>query len=444
MLENKQPDPTSGYAAIACRLTSVRPHPNGDRIRLARVLGNQVVIGLDHQDGELGVFFGPDGALSHEFCVVNGLYTASARASLGLPPLAEGETPGFFDTKRRVRAQRFRGERSDGIWLPVESLTAFGQTDRVKEGDTFTEFGGSAICAKYINPATRRALGVQQARSRRELATFPKHDITTQFRFVADQLPDDAIIYVSEKLHGTSGRTALAFERPNPKWWQRLFNIQPAGIYTKLDGSKNVILQRTDSRNSWYGTDDFRLGHTKNLALRKAECIYFEIVGYVHGSTPIMPAHDVTKTGLKDIFKTYGPTIHYTYGCPEGESRIYVYRICQLNEDGLGVDLSWPQLVARCAELGLAHVPLLAGPLTKVSLSSTWPDLGFHDAVRRTVEMLTDGPSTLNPAQIREGVVVRIESKIGTAQLKNKSHAFGVLEGYLADTSDFVDPEVVS
>ena len=221
----------------------------------------------------------------------------------------------------------------------------------------------------------------------------------------------------------------------------------------------------------WYGTNDFRHEVVKDLILHKGELIFFEIVGYVNSgftcreheyldnfpqegliagpqagcskcspATPIMPPHDVTKTGLKEIQKKYGDTINYTYACPKGTRRIYVYKIAHVNEDGKMVELAWPAMVGRCLELGLAHVPLLFGPTTLSHLAHIH-STGGHEALRRTVESLCEGESTLNSAQIREGVVVRVESKDGVAQLKQKQFVFGVLEGYLSEDESFVDPE---
>src|SRR5688572_8565759 len=89
------------YEAIVARVKT-RPHPNADRVQLGDVLGYQVVVCLDTQDGELGVFFPVDGQLSHEFCLANRLYVK--HPDTGEP------MGGYFDAKRRVRAQRFRGE----------------------------------------------------------------------------------------------------------------------------------------------------------------------------------------------------------------------------------------------------------------------------------------------------------------------------------------------
>ena len=209
--------------------------------------------------------------------------------------------------------------------------------------------------------------------------------------------------------------------------------------YRYLNGSKNVILEKAEERQSWYGTDAFRYKATEGLSLHKGEVLYFELVGWAAEATPIMPPHDVTKTGLKELRAQYGDTIHYTYGCPQGTCRLYVYKIAMVNPDGVAVELSWPEMVRRCRELGLAHVPLLEGPI----LASN-PDVCLLLDLRNVVDKHTTGPSTLSPIQIREGVVVRVESTQGITHIKHKSFEFGVLEGYLSESEEFVDPEEVS
>jgi len=436
------------YTAIIT-VAHVRPHPNADKLQLATCLGNQVVVGLDTKEGDLGIFFPTDGQLSHEYCVANNLYTLSAQAKLGLTPAPAG----YLSDKRRVRAQRFRGERSDGLWLPLSSLSWTGvSTDSLKEGDSFTEFGGYGIALKYYTPATLRAMRGGTPRTRKENPCFPKHEDTKQFRFFADSVPEDSVIYITEKLHGTSGRYGYVLDETPLSSWKKFLNtnlfhrgfFKEKSEYTYLNGSRNVTLGSSkDSNGGFYGTNNFRHEVTAGLSLHKGEIIFFEIVGWVNDGTPIMPPHDVTKTGLKDIQKTYGDKIEYIYGQPVGTRKIYVYAIKNVNEDGILVELSWQAMVGRCNQLGLSHVPLLWGPTTLGHLAHIHSCDG-REALRRQVELLTDGPSILSTAQIREGVVVRVESKDGVSQLKQKQFAFGVLEGFWKEQEEAIDLEEIS
>lgn len=89
------------YQAFVCKLQNVRPHSNADKIKLATVYGGQIVVGLEQQDGELGVYFPTDGQLSTEFCSNNNLFRHS---ELNI----DKEIRGYFEDNRRIRTQKFR------------------------------------------------------------------------------------------------------------------------------------------------------------------------------------------------------------------------------------------------------------------------------------------------------------------------------------------------
>lgn len=232
------------YQVVVCKASNVRKHSNADFLNLATCLGNQVVVGLDTPEGLLGIFAPTDGQFSDQFCRENNLYNASARVKLDLPPV---EKPGFFDFNRRIRSQRFRGEKSDGIFLPLDCLQWTGaDCSTLKEGDSFTEFGGYTIATKYYTPATLRALKGGTVKTRKENKCFPKNEDVKQFRFVADDIPEDSVIYLSEKLHGTSQRIGFVLSDVKLPIWKvyinRVFKMFPEQEYKLLIGSKNVIL----------------------------------------------------------------------------------------------------------------------------------------------------------------------------------------------------------
>lgn len=406
------------YKAYVAKLQNVRRHPNADRIQLASVLGNQVVIGLEHQDGELGVYFPIDGQLSQEFCEKNDL--------IGYVDEQGNKKGGFFDHKRRVRAQKFRGEKSEGFWCPLSTFSYLDYS--FKEGESFTEINGHAICNKYYTPQTLRQLQ-QRGSARRKSEYFLEHVDTEQYRFCKKDIQNGAVVWVTEKLHGTSGRVGYLLDDVKLPWWKQMINkfypVFPAKAYTRLNGSRRVVLQ--ENHVGYHGSDKFRLDLTENLQLHRGETIYFEIVGYVNGA-PIMQQN----IGDRDLQKTFGDRMIYSYGCNPDECKMFVYRITSTNEDGVVTELSWPQVTRRCAELGVDSVPRLANVIYDQTWSSTLDAL---------IEELTEGISTLD-AHIREGVVLRVEQPDGkTLFLKNKSFTFGLLEGYIKDQDSYVDME---
>ena len=436
------------YKALVARI-SIRPHPNADRLQLGTIQGHQVVVDLTTPDGELGVFFPCDGQLSAEMCRVHNLIG-------GTDPVTGKHTGGYFPKNRRVRAQKFRGEKSDGYYCPLSWLAWTGyDLTLLKEGDAFDELNGQPICQKYYTPATLTAMGRQRrgqsAVPRRIM--FPPHVDTAQWRYHNRNVPRDSVIYISEKLHGTSGRYGHVAEVKPLPWFRRIVNKLAGGDGTVIDwkhlhGSRNVILN--DDQPGFYGTNEFRRDVVGDLQLHQGEVLYYEIVGDVTTGTPIMPAHPI-KDELKDLKKQYGARMEYRYGTVPGERKLFVYRITQINEQGREIELSWPQVVGRCKELGLQTVPVLATALAAPPNNNhTWLFLNGEgtwlsaSGINPVVETLTDGESTLDSRHIREGVVVRIESSEGIKFLKNKSFAFGVLEGYIKDIDTYVDLEEAS
>lgn len=358
-----------------------------------------MVVGLDAQDGELGVYFPSDGVLSHEFCVANNLYNASARQKLGL---GDGPT-GFFDHHRRVRTQGFRGEKSDGFWLPLTCL-AFLTNHVGNEGFMFDTIDGHQICSKWTtrkpasnNPANRRKA------PKGELIGFPKHMDTDQWDYYKQEIPHGSLITLTEKLHGTSHRVGLVLDDERA-WWQFW---KPR--YRIVHGTRNVV--QTDKSVGYYTDESFRERAVGQLeGIRKGEVLFGEIVGFVNADSTIMPSVKVDKKELPEVHQTFGDTVYYHYGCKPGEAQFWVYRIVQFNEDGQGVELSHAQVVRRAEDLGLNVVPFLDR-----LIYSCYDDAVMAD--QRIIDAMHGGDwatSYIHPDQLSEGVVIRVDSPLGT------------------------------
>jgi hypothetical protein len=411
------------YKAIISRIT-VRPHPNADRLQLGNCYGHQVVTGLNAKSGDIGIFFPPDGQLSLEYCEENKLLKKDG---------------GYFDDNRRVRAQKFRQEKSEGLWMPISSLDYTGAFD-VSVGDMLDILNGHAICNKYETKRTRVAGNKNRNRVAVHNMYFKKHIDTEQFRFFKESIPDNSYIIITEKLHGTSGRYGHVLCETPRKWWQRLLRIKPKLEYSYLLGSRNVILNskvNPYTGESYYGNEQFRYDSVHGLTLHKGETIYYELVGDCGVDKPIMPAHPVKD---KEVKAKYGESMRYQYGQLPGTTGLYVYRITMVNEEGVVTELSWQQVKQRCHELGLKYTPELKSVFYNKEHEVSSPEYTMEN----WVNLETEGPSTLDPTHIREGVVIRVEHETGTRWYKNKSFTFGVLEGYIKDDDNYEDTEEAS
>lgn len=431
------------YEAIVTKLTNVRDHPNADKLKLATVSGFQIVVGLDAVEGEMGIFFPCDGQLSEEYAEKNDLigYT---------DPVTGVKRGGYFAKNRRVRSQKFRGEKSDGYFASLNSVAYTGvKMDTLVDGFTFSELNGKVICQKYYTPATLKAMKGGTQKTRKEYPTFPKHIDTEKYQYLRD-IPNDAIIYITEKLHGTSGRFGyVSVERKHKRSWLRKILGRPEKVtrdYEYLSGTRNVVLDGGGDRNGYYNDESFRTIAVKGLQghLHKGEVIYFELVGYTTDGGLIMPEVDTEVLKDKEITKRYGKKMRYSYGTGIGQTALYVYRIAQVNEDGILFELPWNQVIARCRELGIKHVPEVWAPIIyRRDYDDDMPD-GLKGWLDLIINNMMEGSSLLDDRHIREGVVLRIESEHGTTFVKSKSFTFGVLEGYIKEKDDYVDMEEAS
>lgn len=434
------------YKAIVTRLKNVRPHGNADRVKLATCVGNQVVIGLDSEDDELGVYFPSDGQLSHEFCYHNSIYRDS---SLNLDP----KKTGMFDINRRVRAQRFRGEISDGFWVPLSNFDFLGKIVWV-EGFEFEELNGTPICSKYINPATLKIARENQGKKTKAAKTsvmFKEHFDTAHFGKEAHRFDFGQTIVVTEKLHGTSGRVGhVLVERENLSLVERIAKFFGAKIqeseWKYLNGTRRVVLE--ESSGSQFHDPTIRDKAFKLFEgnLRKGETVFFEIVGYESTGAFIMPSVDTERIGDKEFVKTYGKSMAYTYGCAPTECKVFVYRMTMTDTDGHSVDYSWEDVVKRCKEIGVDTVPHIR-TLSFEELREADMKQGGNGELRdlkeqfsKMVEEYGAGPSVIDGNHIKEGVCVRIEGGLNNQTMKFKSFEFKVLEGILKDAG-VVDTE---
>lgn len=416
------------YQAVVAKIATFKhPDPEVNRIQCGFVCGSQVIVSLETKDGELGVFFPSDGQLSEEFAKANDLI---ARKD------ADGnKVGGYFDDKRRVRGQNFRGVKSEGFWVPL-SYFAFTKFDltKVKEGDMFDELGGVKICNKYFTKATLAAIGTKK--KIKFNVDMPEHGETTQFRFI--QVKPGSVIHVTEKEHGTSFRygnvmTYTPYTKLIDKVMKFLGFIKGDYIEKRayVLGTRRAILPKAteyDFGGGFYGNGDPYTIAPKQLygKLMDDEIVYGEVVGYLKTGAALF-SQNTEK--LPEIKKQYGKDMIFSYGNVQGSARLRVYRITQH-----GRELTHFEMVKRCEQLGVETVKFIESIVFD----------GNRDALNARIASLLEGPSLVDIRHMREGVCLRIENEDGIKIVKAKSWSFGVLEGYLKDNAEYVDAEEVA
>lgn len=451
------------YNAYITKLTNVRKHPNADRLQLGDCFGNTVCVNLDYAEGEIGVYFPTDGQLSEEFCEQNNLVRKKDDAGNNIG--------GYMDpTKRNVTAIRLRGEKSDGLFLPLSALAYTGvNLDDLNIGLAFTVINSHEICRKYIprRNSSRQSCNVGN-RTRKKKAPvaplFAEHADTEQLAYNLSAFRPGDEIEITLKMHGTSGRTARL---PVLKGYRRtlldrIFRREGTPIYEDgyVSGTRRVVLK--DYEGGFYGDNAFREQHSKVFEgkLMKGETVYYEIVGFTASGAPIMGDGNNEKVG-KDFVKEYGKTTTFSYGChPEGkvmkygedekgkfaipvavpQSDIYVYRMTMTNDEGFVVEYTPDFMRYRCEQMGVKTVPVFwKGIIEGKRIENN--EITPGEWIKNIAEGFYEGPDPIGKTHVREGVVVRIINRPKFCAYKHKNFEFKVLEGIIKDTAAAPDME---
>lgn len=435
----------SNYEAIVAKIDSVLPIPNADNIQIGKVLGETVIIGKDIEVGTIGIFFCAGTQLSDNYCKFNNLYRDTSKNSRATAKA------GFFDDNRRVRAQPFLKVKSEGLFMPLNSLE-FAGLHFLQLGDKFESLGGVQICNKYVNPKTKEAQGNSATKAAKKDLTphFKEHVETGQYRYNTHLLQVGDLISFQSKKHGTSGRYAytkvITPDVPAKTFWQKVVSIfksekveQPESQYEYVAGTRRTVL-KNENQEGFHGSEGYRFEILEQLKpyLTKGMEIYVEIVGYVNGR-PIMPVHSTKDLKDKAISKKYGDEVVYKYGCVQGEYKFHIYRITLTTEDGNAIDFTQKQLVQWCNDRGL-------DPAYDVVPAIVYD--GNLEALNALVDELTERPHLLtedyhDQSHVSEGIIVRVDRGTQTPLfLKSKSYVFKVMEGIASEKE--VDTEDAS
>ena len=453
------------YNAYVTRIKNLRKHPNADRLQLGECFGNTVCVNLDYIDNQLGIYFPCDGQLSVEFAEANNLLRKKDDAGNNIG--------GYMDvSKRNVTAIRLRGEKSDGLFLPLTCLETFGDVSALKEGDVINTFNGHEICCKYIPRRNHRQGHVSEGNRTRKKKVdvaplFAEHADTEQLAYNLGAFKPGDEIEITLKMHGTSQRTGYlpvfkGYKRTFKDWFLRREGT-PIYEWGYVSGTRRTVLDNYDG--GYYGSNEFREQHSKTFEgkLWKGETVYYEVVGFTHTGAPIMAEGNNEKLG-KDFVKQYGKTTVFSYGCsPNGkgepacywddektqpamiplipQSDIYVYRMTMTNEDGAVIEYTPDFMRYRCEQMGVKCVPVMWKGIIPddYSIISKYLDeynevqadfKFFLDAgsyVKEIAERYYDGPDPIGKTHIREGVVVRILNRPKFCAYKHKNFSFKVL-----------------
>ena len=380
-------------------------------MKLAECFGNTVCVGLDAYEGEIILYFPTDGQLSVEYCEYNNLVRKKDDAGNNIG--------GYMDPdKRNVKAIKLRGEKSDGLVMPLSSLAyCYDEVQKpdaavvnLSIGDSITVVNGHEICQKYIPRHTVRtgqySEGNRTRKHKVDIAPlFAEHADTEQLAYNLGAFKPGDEIEITLKMHGTSQRTGylpvlkgykqdfwgkvLSCVKPKSKFAKKLIAkaetlATPIYDWDYVTGTRRVVLDGYDG--GFYGSNAFREQHAKIFdgKLMKNETIYYEVVGFTTTGQPIMATASNKKLNDKEFVKQYGEETVFSYGCSpcsreeqihflteddgpglcdyksciKPQSDIYVYRMTMTNEDGFVVEYTPDFMRYRCEQMGVKTVPV--------------------------------------------------------------------------------------
>lgn len=454
------------YNAYITRIKNLHKHPNADRLQIGECFGNAIIVSMEYEDNQLGIYFPSDGQLSVEFAEANNLLRKKDENGNNIG--------GYMDPdKRNVTAIKLRGEKSDGLFLPLKSLESFGDITTLREGDRIDNFNGHEICCKYVpRKQNRRGHYSEGNKTRKKKVPvaplFAEHADTEQLAYNLCAFKPGDEVEITLKMHGTSQRTGYL---PTLKGYKRTIldkilrrDGKPIYDWGYVSGTRRTVLENFEG--GYYGSNEFREAHSKFFEgkLNKGEEIFYEVVGFTHTGAPIMASGDNKKLNDKEFVKQYGQTTVFSYGCDSsvdvntpqdfGEdhvetvhkltSDIYVYRMTMTNEDGFTVEYTPDFMRYRCEQMGVKTVPVMwkgVIPSFYEVVSNDGTLVTEGEWIKEKAEKFYDGPDPVGKTHIREGVVVRIINRPKFCAYKHKNWYFKALEGIVKVEAEAPDME---
>lgn len=360
----------TNYCATVIKINKLISLENCNNVQAAIILGNQVIVSNNVKEGDKGLFFIPETQLSKEFLYWNNLYRKSE--------LNEIQTEkGYFEENGRVRCQKFRGNNSEGFYIPLYSLNAFLSEEEINSlvpGDEFNVVKGKGlteteICKKYIpkNTKTSGAPGSKQGKKPKESrivdGQFHFHQDTSLLFKNLHMIDPLSLVSVTYKLHGTSGISSRIFCKKKLKVIPRFLKWLGADIvtseYDNIYSSRKVIKNADINPNAkhFYDFDIWQHAHNSvKYALQDGMTLYYEVVGYLPTGAMIQKDYDY---GYTNPLEDYSPQDAVKYFEEGDHYGVYIYRITYTSPSGQVYEFSAKQVQQYCKKMGLKVVPEL-------------------------------------------------------------------------------------
>lgn len=343
----------SNYCCVVVQLNNFVELSGLDKLQSAIILNNHVIVSKEIKNNDVGLFFPIETKLSNDFLKNNNLYSNKDKN-------IDVSKKGYFGDTGRVRCQRFQGNKSEGFYIPLNSLSYLLNYDNIikklKIGDEFQFIDDIEICRKYSPKQNNQLNKTCVNKTFKKIKKFNKvidqqfkfHFDTAQFKRNTHKIKPDDIISITYKMHGTSGVTSkiLTNKKLNIKnkiakfFGCDIIDKQYDYIYSSRTVIKNKYDQNKKLENGYYNKDLWGIA-TEILKpyLLDGMTFYYEIVGYISENKYIQKNFD--------------------YSCEPNKFEIYIYRITYINQSNNIIEMPFKQMCEYVSNRGLKHVPII-------------------------------------------------------------------------------------
>ncbi len=431
------------YLAQIIKLENIQPHPNADRLQIAVVQGNSVIVSLDAKEGDVYVYFPLECAINKEFLSWSNSFSDKTMNS-------DTEIAGFFGKQGRVKAVKLRGAPSMGYAVPRNKLEMWLSEKEKKAviisddliGKEFDSYNDIIICEKYVNLVALKKQN-KEKKNQKKVVREPKvvdsqfhfHINTPQLRKLVHNISPNDYIAITRKLHGTSWVAARLLCNKRLTWQEKVlkkFSVKIVDTeYDLLWASRRVLKNgylEVGNKDHFYSYDLWEdIAKSVEYAIQDSITLYGEAVGYLKTGGYIQNGYD--------------------YGCEPGTFKTYIYRITTTNRSGQVYEFSHKQVKEYCERFGLTMVPELYYGKAK----DLYPDLSvkehWHENfLQRLIDDYLEKDCDLCVSQKKsvpdEGICLR-KDIFDIEVYKLKSFKFLEWETKQLDDENFVDMESV-
>ena len=403
----------SNYLARVMKIDNVHEIKGARTLQKTLIDYQEVAISKDVNVGDIVVYFPAGAKIDHEYL--------SATNSFADKELnADTKVSGYFNSKGLVKAARFmKGQiNSTGYVVPAYSYFKEGYSiipDFINQEHKdfapieFDTINGKVVVEKYVAPIRGGNINGIRGKQAKKLSRLVDnqvylHSDTDNLRRNITSLDVNAPISISYKIHGTSGWAAHVPVKRVLSLSQRLLRKLGVPIseteYDLVYGSRRVVKNKhfdPKGEGHYFGYDLWKSvvddNNLKHL-IPKNYTIYYEICGFTKDGGYIQSGYD--------------------YGENKGNCKLYVYRVTNVNADGIVYNLSTSDMMKFCERVGLAHVPVFHSQTSLALWQSNKlqnNDVDYQNIIQELEKEYNGKNCYMCTNDVpEEGVVVRVES----------------------------------